>query len=178
MVWVDSATPNIVCVGLPWCSSDWGDAEPFIATIIANVIQYIAVIAVIALMISGIMYIVSSWEEEKTKRAKNWIIWSLVWVFLSISASGIIGLVNTLWNSWEQLTSVDGALGFVKDSIFDILGLIAIWMFLIIGMRLVIARGNPEEFKKALLSAVYAVVWIAVVALAYAVVVLVSGVTL
>gem|GEM_PF-5255012 len=34
--------------------------------------------AVISVMLSGIMYIVSSGEEEKVSRAKRWIIYSLV----------------------------------------------------------------------------------------------------
>ena len=43
-------------------------------------IQYVAVIAVIAVMIGGIMYLLSSGEEEKTQKAKNIIIWALVGV--------------------------------------------------------------------------------------------------
>jgi len=68
----------------------------FIASVIWEIIQFIAVIAVIALIISGIMYLISAWEEEKTKKAKTWIIWSLVWVFLSISAWWIINIINGL----------------------------------------------------------------------------------
>jgi hypothetical protein len=36
--------------------------------------------------------------------------------------------------------------------------LIALGVFLFIGIRLAVARGNPEEFKKALIHFVYAVV--------------------
>ena len=62
--------------------------------IVAEFIKYVAVIAVISIMISGVMYLVSWGEEEKVKRAKTWIIWSLVWVFLSVSAWAIINIVN------------------------------------------------------------------------------------
>jgi hypothetical protein len=41
-------------------------------------LQYVSVVAVIALMLSGFLYLLSGGEEEKTKKAKNWIIWSLV----------------------------------------------------------------------------------------------------
>jgi hypothetical protein len=37
-----------------------------------------------------------------------------------------------------------------------------------------VARGNPEEFKKALIHFVYAVVWIFIVSVAWAVVKLVA----
>ena len=64
--------------------------------IISSMIKYVAIIAVISLMLSWIMYLISNWEEEKVKKAKNWIIWSLVWVLLSISAWWIIWIINNL----------------------------------------------------------------------------------
>lgn len=97
--------PKVVCNWLPWCSTDsvWEDALDsvwekgffdFIWKTISEWIKYVAVVAVISLMISWIMYLMSGWEEDKVKKAKSWIIWSLVWVFLSISAWAIINLLN------------------------------------------------------------------------------------
>lgn len=91
------AQPEVTNLWLPWDGIDasnvawkvWGD-------LISLSIKYIAVIAVISLMISWILYLTSNWEEEQVKKAKNWIIWSLVWVFLSISAYSIINIVNNL----------------------------------------------------------------------------------
>jgi len=40
------------------------------------------------------LYLLSSGDEEKTKKAKNVIIWSLVGVFVSLSAYGIIEIIN------------------------------------------------------------------------------------
>ena len=102
--------PTISCVWLAWCENDsmtspspvntsndiWIEA---INSIIWEIIQFVAVVAVISLILSGLMYLISWWEEEKTKKAKTWIIWSLIWVFLSISAWWIIGILNriTIW---------------------------------------------------------------------------------
>ena len=82
---------------LPWV---WNEADVIwtvFGAFIVELIKYVAVIAVIALMLSGIMYIVSFWEEEKIKKAKNWIIWSLVGVFLSVSAYTIIWFINKIY---------------------------------------------------------------------------------
>lgn len=76
--------------------------------------------------------------------------------------------------TWEWF--LDMLLGFIRDSIFTLLVLIAIGMFLFIGGRLVMARWNPEEFKKAMKSLVYAVIGILFVSLAWAVVRLISGI--
>lgn len=89
--------PNITCIWLPWCSSEGGeDSLEWISDIIALAIQYVAVIAVIALVISWVMFMLSSWDEEKVKKAKKWIIWSLVWVLLSISAWWIVNMLNEI----------------------------------------------------------------------------------
>ena len=94
---VFSAPPPIICGGLPGCDTDvtseW-DLFGVIWNAISLMIQYIAVLAVLAIMLWGIMYLISSWDEEKTKRAKNVIIWALVWVFVSVAAWSIIGILN------------------------------------------------------------------------------------
>lgn len=40
------------------------------------------------------MYLISSGDEEKTKKAKNVIIWALIGVFLSVGAMALINIVN------------------------------------------------------------------------------------
>jgi hypothetical protein len=92
---------------LPWCESSTitdpksADLSDKLWTkVIANatwyLIQIVSVMAVFALIFSWAMYLASSWDEEKANKAKKWIIWSLVWVFLSISAWWIIGFINGL----------------------------------------------------------------------------------
>lgn len=110
--WIDTAAwesspPLVNCYWLPGCY-DKNIANPGkpsiaknhgidkISNLIWNLIQYVAVFAVIALMLSGIMYLVSWWDEEKVKKAKSWIIWSLVWVILSVTAWWIISMLNNL----------------------------------------------------------------------------------
>jgi len=92
------AAPDIECWNLPWCDNTGNDVSVgVIGNLISVVIQYVAVIAVIAIMISGILYLVSGGDEEKVKKAKKWIIWSLVGVLLSVSAWFIINLINNLY---------------------------------------------------------------------------------
>jgi len=97
-----------VCSGLPGCPKEnfevdvkgrqpTGDTAvfQFLAKVISQGIQYVAVVAVISLMISGIMFLLASGEEEKITKARKWIIWSLGGVLLSVSAWSIINLLNS-----------------------------------------------------------------------------------
>ncbi len=92
-------TPDIHCAWLPWCDK-WNTGTDKIEWVAANIvkllIQYVAVFAVIALMCSWVLYMLSGWEEEKTKKAKNWIIWSMVAVVLSMSWYYIISIINNI----------------------------------------------------------------------------------
>lgn len=101
---VFASSPEVVCNWLPWCESeitwdtqislkDW-DFFSFLWNIISEWIKYVAVLAVISLIISWIMYLISMWEDEKVNKAKKMITWSLVWVLLSTSAWAIINMLN------------------------------------------------------------------------------------
>ncbi|NVP17770.1 hypothetical protein HUU51_03565 [Candidatus Gracilibacteria bacterium] len=101
-----ASSPSVTCAGLPGCQSDAlnnsGDSNDgtlavnVLSNFIGEFIQIVAVFAVFALIFSGIFYLISSGDEEKANKAKKWIIWSLVGVFLSISAWGIINFINNI----------------------------------------------------------------------------------
>lgn len=100
-----TVAPWVVCNGLPGCKSDMtGYVQPsiknndffaFLWSAIAEGIKYVAVLAVLALVISGIMYMISVGEDDKTAKAKKMIIWSLIGVLISTSAWMIINMVNS-----------------------------------------------------------------------------------
>lgn len=105
-----AAAPSVNCTWLPWCvdsnvmnpsaANIWYNVWiMFITNIIWQMIQYVAVFAVISLIISGILYLISWWEEEKANSAKKWVTWSLIWVVVSISAWWIINMLNNIYIS-------------------------------------------------------------------------------
>jgi len=85
---------------------------------------------------------------------------------------------NTSVKTSVQVTDLEKLFTFAKDSIFALLWLVIVGVFIFIWARLVIARWNPEEFKKSLLQFVYAVVWLFVVSIAYLAVQLVSSLSI
>ena len=83
---VFATEPTIECSWLPWCGTSSKSAFNFIWHIVAELIKYVAVVAVFSLIGAWFMYIFSVWEDEKAKKARKWIMWSLVWVLISVSA--------------------------------------------------------------------------------------------
>lgn len=67
---------------------------------------------------------------------------------------------------------------YVKSIFIGLLPIAVIATFIFIWARLFIARGNPEEFKAAMLHFVYVVIGIFIVSAAWAIVKLVSGINI
>lgn len=80
------------------------------------------------------------------------------------------------WADWQ--TQADNLSSWIVESIEWLLPLVAIWVFLFVGIKLAIARWNPEEFKKAWMQFVYAVIGIFAVSFAWVTVKLVSGLSI
>ena len=128
---------------------------------------------------------------KKVKVMFWWIISHLLLIEFAFWAT------RPLWNSaikeWLKTISEDNVLDdnsdngltllwnifvWIKDSISSLVLLVAVAVFLYIWAKLAMARWNPEEFKKAMLQLIYAVVWIFIVGLAWAMVILVAWINL
>jgi hypothetical protein len=59
-----------------------------------------------------------------------------------------------------------------------VVGIFVIWVFIFIGFKFVMARWNPEEFKKAWFYLIYAVLWVFFIFMAWWLVSLVSTLSL
>jgi hypothetical protein len=86
-------------------------------------------------------------------------------------------VVNFTWAD-EWFGILDTILLYIKDSIFNLLALFAIGVFLYTGFLLVTARWNQEQFKKAMTSFLYAVIGLVIVSLAWAAVRIIAWLTL
>ena len=82
-------------MGLPFEGSAANGVTPVIL-IIRESIKYIGLLAILALSWGGIQFLISYGSDEKVKKAKHTIIYSLLGVILSIAAYGIIDIVNSL----------------------------------------------------------------------------------
>ena len=94
--------------------------------------------------------------------------WILEWIRPADAA-----ITSDIWKKWISEIFV-----YTKSTIFDILALIVIWTFLFIGYKIVMARWKPEEFKKAFLMLIYAVLGLLFVSLSWVIVVFISGLKL
>jgi len=108
-----------------------------------------------------------------------YIVWLLytkgIFAYSKVNKQDIIPSDTLVINEKEWVDSIDSVLWYVRDSIWWLLALIAIAVFIWVWFRLIVARWNPEEFKKALMQFIYAVVWIVIVALAWVIVKMASS---
>jgi TRAP-type mannitol/chloroaromatic compound transport system permease small subunit len=85
----------------------------------------------------------------------------------------ITGTINT--NPEWGIDLINTIFVYVKDSIFGLLAVITIWLFIYIGWKLVKADWNPEEMKKAFMNLVHIIIGLFIIAVSFALVKMVSG---
>lgn len=89
------------------------------------------------------------------------------------------GVITTKIAAWEWVEAwelqLDGIFTWISNSIESLLPIIAVGVFLFVGIRIALAKWNAEEFKKAWTQLAYAVIGIFVVWVAWAAVKLVAG---
>lgn len=80
---------------------------------------------------------------------------------------------NTIWvEGW--IWAISQVLIYIKDFLFSILWIIAVWVFLYFWFKLITAKWNEEELKKTLIWFLYAIIWLAVIPLAWSAVKIIS----
>lgn len=107
------------------------------------------------------------------------ILFTLIWIlsFVDVFASlrdEMLPNDNTVWLDRDGVWVLSQILIYVKDFLFSILGIVAIWVFLYFWFQLVISRWNEEEFKKTLMWFIYAIIWLAIIPVAWGAVKIIS----
>lgn len=80
--------------GLPFEAS--ASATSPIGKLGKELVKYTGILAVVALSWGGVSFITSFGDEQKVKKAKNIVMYSLIGVVLSIAAYTIIDIVNSI----------------------------------------------------------------------------------
>jgi len=93
---------------------------------------------------------------------------------MAIDKKDIIPEINNISTDKEIIDIID-IFTFAKESIFWLLALIAITVFIVLWTKLIMAKWNAEELKKVLMQFVYSVIWLSIVAISWAAVKLVSS---
>ena len=114
----------------------------------------------IFLILMTYIYSYNLWFSDFSKEQIYWTVW---W-------TGTI--IDSAWGEWLDL--LDWILRYLKNSVFDLLALLVIAVFIYIWGKLVVARWKPDEFKSAMIQFIYVIIWIFVVSAAWAVVKVVS----
>lgn len=91
---------------------------------------------------------VNNWKNSNSDNSiKNKLIWSID--------------NNLPLDKWN--TKLESFFKFLKNQIYNIVFILSIFMIVWIWVRMAIARGNPDEFKKAWMHLIYIIVWIFIV---------------
>ncbi len=140
----------IYCGGLPSCgpgfTEHFSSTLTFLLTILPN---YVYILGVLFIMIGGVYMAMSAGDSEKVTKGKNTIIWSIIGIFVMQFAETVVNFIIIPEASnvpaGDLVVSITGTL--IND-ILILLYIILLVVAVISGMRMVLAFGKEEEFKK------------------------------
>ena len=69
---------------------------------VKKIAWFLGLVAVWALVYAGFMMAISGWEEEKVKKAKDIVKWTILWFLWIVVASSLIAVVvNFMYSFWK-----------------------------------------------------------------------------
>lgn len=124
--------------------------------------------------------------KDITQNIYRYSIKIAIFLLLSLNAlstrafkSSIIPDINWIWTTdttgAESVGTLDAILLFFRESIFSLLYIAAVWIIIYIGFILLKAEWNPEEMKKAFTTLIHVVVWLFIVAVSWAIIAIIWG---
>ncbi len=107
-----------------------------------------------------------------------WFISAFQYAFAISLKDGMLPSTSLAWVDWDWKNPLINLFSYAKSFIFSILELVVIWTFLYLWFVLITSKWKPDDFKKALMWLVYAIVWLAIIPIAYAAVKIISSLNL
>ncbi len=149
------ALPPVICTGLPGCGKPAENLlyTGVLPTAAGLLIQIAGALAVIFIVFAGIQMAASAGDDGKISTAKKAIVYALGGLGIAITAATLVSFVTT--ENYGQANPTNflfGAGGLVPSVIRIIMIVFDAGFFIVFfwaGMRMVLAAGNAEEFKKA-----------------------------
>jgi hypothetical protein len=144
------ALPPVICDGLIGCGKGVSNLffDQALPVAITVMMQVAVGGAMIFIVIAGVRMLVSYGDEGQVSTAKKGIMYALGGLGLALTSASIVAFVST-----EQYVdpAPDALLGFMAATMRIILLLFNVAFALVIiaaGIRMVIAQGNADEFRK------------------------------
>ncbi len=168
---------KIYCGGLPGCPGNSASNFPDYMTSAVNVIliylpQYIIALSATFVLIGGMYMILNMGSEQNFETGKKTVIAALGGLALAMFADNLVGFVggeNYLDPASIIFGKNDTILGILfaaQRIILTFFNLALIAAVLYNGMRLVVSRGNDEQYTKALSSLLYSALGAVIINLA------------
>ncbi len=141
----------IYCGGLPGCPSGFTERiSSALLILLTRLPNYIYMLGVLFIMIGGVSMAVSAGDTEKVTKGKNTITWAVLGILVMQFAQTVVNLViipevNTRNVATDLVASLTMT---IINDILILLYVILLVVAVFSGMRMVVAFGQEEEFKK------------------------------
>lgn len=178
---ISYALPSIACGTLPGCpggvSESYPDWIPAIVQFLLNAIpMYLGGLSLIFVLIGGLYMILSIGDEGRVETGRKTVMAALGGLALAMFADTLITFVLT--EDYIQPGATDTILGIINSVgriVFTFFNVALIIAVLANGVRMVLSRGNEDQYSKALNGFFWAALGAIIINLAVRIVTIILG---
>jgi hypothetical protein len=159
----------VICNGLAGCGAGGANvlAEDAIPVAATALIKIAAGLSVVFVVISGYRMVISAGDESKFTAGRQGIIYSLLGLAVSVTATWFVGFVIT--ENYGQANPTDfifgpgGLLASVIDIISAVFNVSLLLVVIYAGIQMVLGAGKTDSFQKGFTTIKYAIIGAVVV---------------
>ena len=134
----------------------YNNVEGVLGNVMGAIRGIVVLLAIVAIVIAGIMYVLSLGNPDSMKKAKNVILAALIGLAIVIAAPTFLREISILLE-WNNAPAVPGDSGVtltqiarnVLNFLLSIIGILAIIMMIISGIMYLSSAGNDGRMKQA-----------------------------
>jgi hypothetical protein len=158
--WAQGARPPIICGSLPGCGTN-PTANAILSSAAGWFLDVVLTIvgagSIAAIIWGGFLMVVANGDDAKLGKGKTAITYAIVGLFLAGGAGTVVStLIAAVPGSGTF--SPEGLLGYISTILLSLFDVAIVIVSILAGIRMVMARGNSEQFKRGLTTIVWAMV--------------------
>jgi type IV secretion system pilin len=164
------------------------DVVKILVSIIQFGLMFAGAVAVLFVVVNGYQYILSAGNPEKVEKAKQGLTWSITGFILTVSSFAIVLLLQGILQASHRVNEAPGIVGILRgaprdaqtiipaiaDALLVFGGSVAVLFIILNGYRYATSQGNQDQVQAARRGLLYSVIGLAVLFLAYTIVVTVT----
>lgn len=137
-------------------------SQTTLTNVLTTAFTILGAISLVIIALQGLRYAMSSGDPQKTKQAKDGILYALAGLIIALMGASITQFtLGAVLNNADQANTVEGAAAFVRNIavlISFVTGVVSVIMIILAGIKYALSGGDSQKTASAKNTIIYALI--------------------